>query len=168
MSDTDGTFVPPGFAVPTRLVSGELELTPLGPQHHEGDYLAWTSSMDHIRGTPGFPWGNWPYQMPPEKNIADLRRHAEDFQQRKGFTYTVQVRGEIVGCVYIYPAKDRPGHAAVRSWVRHDHADLDSVLYHAVLEWLRDWPFTGIDYAPRPPRWRTRAEDSSARNAYRS
>ena len=40
--------------------------------------------------------------------------------------------------------------AAVRSWVRADHAALDPVLYHAVRAWLdRDWPFNSIDYAPR-------------------
>jgi hypothetical protein len=41
-------------------------------------------------------------------------------------------------------------HAAVRSWVRADHAALDPVLYDAVRAWLdRDWLFRSIEYAPR-------------------
>jgi hypothetical protein len=30
-------------------------LEPLGPEHNEQDYDAWTSSMEHIAETPGFP-----------------------------------------------------------------------------------------------------------------
>ncbi len=41
--------------------------------------------------------------MTPEQNLADLRRHAEDFAQRSGFTYTVleSGSGRVIGCVYI-------------------------------------------------------------------
>ena len=60
------------------------------------------------------------------------------------------------GCAYIYPAKGRedgepgPPRAAVSSWVRADRAALDGALHDAVMAWLeRDWPFPGIDYAPR-------------------
>jgi hypothetical protein len=142
-------FVPADFEVPTRLTSGELELTPLGPQHNEPDYRAWTSSIEHIRATPGFAGHDWPHEMSLEDNLGDLRRHAEDFAQRKGFTYTVKRHGEIVGCLYLYPIKDRPGWARARSWVSRDHAELDRPLYEAVSEWLKDWPFDGVEYAAR-------------------
>ena len=58
---------------------------------------------------------------------------------------------EVLGCVYIYPpAPGDPGDASIRSWVRADHAALDSVLYAAVRDWLaQDWPFHAVDYAPR-------------------
>ena len=65
---------------------------------------------------------------------------------------------EVIGCVYIYPLKDEePGAgtegvqgAAVQSWVRADRAQLDRVVYDAVVAWLeRDWPFHSIEYAPR-------------------
>jgi hypothetical protein len=93
-------------------------------------------------------------------NLRDLERHAQDFAERRGFTYTVlsTADGDVIGCVYIYPL---PGdsqqgssaggqHAQVRSWVRADHAALDPVLYHAVLAWLeRHWPFRSLQYAPR-------------------
>ena len=43
-----------------------------------------------------------------DKNRADLQRHADDFRNRTGFTYTVldpQSR-DVIGCVYIYPLPD--------------------------------------------------------------
>ena len=146
-------FVPDGFAVPRELVTEEFRLEPLGPEHNEGDYEAWTSSIDHIRATPGFGGGTWPDPgMTPEENLADLRRHAEEFAQRSGFTYTVRARGSdrIIGCVYIYPSGNADGAAKVRSWVRADQADLDAAVHYAVAAWLRDaWPFTTVSYAPR-------------------
>ena len=145
-------FVPDGFAVPRELVTEDFRLEPLGPEHNEGDYEAWTSSIDHIRATPGFG-GTWPDPgMTPEENLADLRRHAEDFEQRSGFTYTVRARGSdrIIGCVYIYPSGNADGAAKVRSWVRADQADLDEAVHDAVAAWLRSaWPFTTVSYAPR-------------------
>ena len=145
-------FVPDDFDVPQELVTDEFRLEPLGPQHNEGDYAAWTSSMEHIAATPGFADWDWPHPMPPEENLADLRRHAEDFANRTGFTYTVLASddGRVVGCVYIYPA-DSAGVASVRSWVRADRADLDVPLHDAVAFWLTDaWPFEAVSYAPRP------------------
>jgi hypothetical protein len=146
-------FVPGDFDVPWELVTAEFRLEPLGPQHNAGDYDAWTSSMAHIRATPGYPDGSWPRQMAPEENLADLRRHAKDFAARTGFTYTVLAGPEdrVVGCVYIYPTKDgAAGTADVRSWVRADRAELDVPLYTAVSAWLADaWPFTAVRYAPR-------------------
>jgi hypothetical protein len=78
---------------------------------------------------------------------------------RRGFTYTVLSTGtgDIIGCVYIYPARGHePGGAesgrpaSVRSWVRADCAALDPVLHDVVLGWVeRDWPFDSIEYAPR-------------------
>ena len=47
-------FVPPDFDPPLRLETPQLVLEPLGPQHNDRDYEAWTSSMDHIGATPGW------------------------------------------------------------------------------------------------------------------
>jgi hypothetical protein len=151
--DRPQTFVPDGFAVPRELVAEEFRLEPLGPQHNAGDYEAWTSSIDHIRTTPGFEGRPWPDPgMTPEQNLADLRRHAEDFAQRSGFTYTVLARasGRTIGCVYIYPSDNTGGAADVRSWVRADRAELDIAVHDAVSAWLDSaWPFTAVSYAPR-------------------
>jgi hypothetical protein len=153
-------FVPVDFAVPGGLSPGEFRLEPLGPQHNDADYAAWTSSMSHIQATPGFARSGWPHEMSLTENLRDLERHAQDFADRRGFTYTVLSTGsgDVIGCVYIYPPRDDqqdgPGRsehdAKVSSWVRADHADLDPVLYRTVRDWLeQDWPFRSIQYAPR-------------------
>jgi len=108
--------------------------------------------MAHIVETPGFPWGSWPREMPPDENREDLERHADDFRRRKGFTYTVldPSTRDVIGCVYIYPIRDRDDAAVVQSWVRTSHAQLDAPLWRVVGEWLEsDWPFTAVQYAPR-------------------
>jgi hypothetical protein len=152
---SDELFVPEDFAVPGGLIAEEFRLVPLGAQHNEADYAAWMGSIDHIRATPGFPDGNWPHEMSLDDNLRDLERHAQDFAGRRGFTYTVLSAGtgDVIGCVYIYPASGHePGrrHASVQSWERADRAALDPVLHDAVLAWVeRDWPFDSIEYAPR-------------------
>jgi hypothetical protein len=153
----DNLFVPAGFDVPQGLRESEFILEPLGPQHNEADYAAWTASVDHIRATPGFADWTWPHEMPIEQNLADLERHARDFAARTGFTYTVldAIDGLVIGCVYIYPpsatgASEAGFDASVRSWVRAESAELDVPLWRAVTAWLaRDWPFTHVAYAAR-------------------
>ena len=157
---SDRPFVPADFEVPDGLMAEEFRLEPLGPRHNAADYAAWTASIDHILATPGFAGRGWPHEMSLRDNLRDLERHAQDFAERRGFTYTVlnAGSGEVIGCVYIYPPRaDSPGggtenewHAAVSSWVHADRAALDRVVYRAVVAWLeRDWPFHSIEYAPR-------------------
>ena len=145
-------FVPPEFDVPRGLVTSEFLLEPLGPQHNELDYAAWTSSMEHIAATPGYPDGSWPREMTLDENREDLQRHADDFRTRKGFTYTVldpRTR-DVIGCVYIYPVRDAGYDACALSWVRESHAYLDEALWRAVSTWLEaDWPFATVEYASR-------------------
>ena len=142
------SFVPDDFAVPTELDGPGFRLEPLGPEHNERDFAAWTSSIDHIRATPGFPWNGWPSPMPLEENLGDLEMHARHFEERVGFTYSVLDGDEVIGCVYIYPTDDADAH--VRSWVSADRADLDVPLWQSMTEWLAiDWPFDSVDYAPR-------------------
>jgi hypothetical protein len=138
-------FVPDDFVPPEGLVTADFVLRPLGPEHNEADYDAWTTSIDHIRATPGFPDGTWPREMSLEDNLRDLKRHADDRQKRRGFTFTVlDHSGTTIGCVYVYPD-------GVQSWVRASHAHLDAKLYQAVTEWLHEaWPFDHVEYAERP------------------
>jgi RimJ/RimL family protein N-acetyltransferase len=145
-------FVPPDFDVPLGLETPDFVLEPLGPEHNEQDYDAWTSSMEHISTTPGYPDGSWPRQMTPDENRADLQRHADDFRNRRGFTYTVldPTTRDVIGCVYIYPVRDADHDACALSWVRASHAQLDVPLWRTVSEWLAsDWPFRSVQYAPR-------------------
>ena len=153
-------FVPADFAVPDGLTCIDFRLVPLGPRHNEADYAAWTGSIEHIRATPGFAGRSWPHEMSLQDNLRDLERHAQDFAGRRGFTYTVlsTESDEVIGCVYIYPPRGQrwdggtegQSAAAVMSWVRADRAQLDRVLYDAVVAWLeRAWPFGSIQYEPR-------------------
>ncbi len=147
------SFVPDDFQVPSQLGTARFRLEPLGPQHNERDHAAWTDSIEHVRSTPGYPDGSWPpvEGMSLERNLDDLRRHADDFQRRVGFTYTVLDQdNDVIGCVYIYPDTTGENDAEVQSWVRADRAELDLALYRVVSEWLaEDWPFTSVHYEPR-------------------
>jgi hypothetical protein len=143
------SFVPSIFEPPRRLATRDFELEPLGPEHNEGDYAAWSSCMGHVASTPGFEDGDWPRPMTADENRRDLERHAGDFASRAGFTFTVREpgRGRVVGCVYVYPHQDGIHDARVTSWVTADRAELDGPLRDAVRAWLRDdWPFLNVDY----------------------
>lgn len=151
---TSDQFVPAGFEPPTSLVTDRFRLEPLGPQHNEADLAAWTSSIDHIRATPGYPDGRWPPEegMTLERNLADLRRHADDFEQRRGFTFTVldHVDGDVIGCVYLYPTRSEQWDVTVQSWVRADRAELDGPLADALAAWLASaWPWERVDRCGR-------------------
>ena len=149
---TETPFVPADFAPPSGLATPRFVLEPLGPEHNERDYAAWTSSMEHIHATPGFTESTWPHEMTLEENRGDLERHERDFAGRTGFTYTVldPGDGDVIGCLYIYPLRDSDYDACTLSWVRQSHAHLDTALWRAVSEWLEsDWPFASVAYAPR-------------------
>ncbi|MEU1518811.1 N-acetyltransferase [Streptomyces sp. NPDC005811] len=164
MPSPDVPLVAADFVLPPPPATPAFRLEPLGPRHNAADHAAWTSSIAHIRATPGFAGRAWPplAGMSPEANLEDLRRHAQDFDERTGFTYTVLSvpEGEVIGCVYIYPSRQDPPRQdpplqapplpEVRSWVRADHAPLDPELHRTVSAWLRDdWPFDEVIYAPR-------------------
>src|SRR5262245_37166029 len=144
-------FVPDGFEPPRGLDADRFRLEPLGPEHNEHDYAAWTSSVEHILASPGYgPDSRWPHEMSLAANRADLERHARDFVERSGFTYTVLDDADgVIGCVYIYPAEDERHDAHVRSWVCVARAELDLSLREAVATWLeREWPFLRPQYEP--------------------
>ena len=144
-------LVPDDFDVPRVLRSAQFRLEPLGPQHNVADLNAWTTSVDHIRATPGFEGRSWPPDggLSAEGNLVDLVRHADEFDRRVAFAYTV-LRPEdddVIGCLYLDPGP-RAGSVDVRSWVRADTADLDPVLRREVRQWLTDvWPFAEVAYA---------------------
>jgi len=118
------TFVPTGFIVPLVLLRDQFRLEPLGPTHNNADYEAWSSSADHIHATPGWENSAWPDRRTSADNLRDLQRHADDFRNRKGFTYTVlePQSDDVVGCVYIYPDRTGATDAHVQSWVRASRA----------------------------------------------
>jgi hypothetical protein len=148
----EGPFVPSGFVVPAAPATEQFRLEPLGPQHNDSDYEAWSSSVEHIHLTPGWEASSWPDNRSVEDNLRDLQAHADDFENRVGFTYTVldPATDEVLGCVYIYPDKSDQHDASVRSWVRASRSELDLQLWQAVTDWLAEkWPFEHVAYAER-------------------
>ena len=151
---TADAFVLASFDAPTSLVADQFRLEPLGPQHNQADHAAWMSSIEHIRSTPGYPDGSWPPPtgMSLEENLADLRRHADDFTRNGGFTFTVlePAGNDVIGCVYLYPSASEEWDVTVQSWVRADRASLDGPLADAVARWLTiDWPWERVDRCGR-------------------
>lgn len=146
-------FVPPEFDVPVGLTGPGFYLEPLGPVHNERDHEAWTTSIDHIKATPGFEESDWPVSMSLEANLSDLVGHATDFENRGGFTYSVLDGDDVIGCIYIYPSR-RTGHdAEVKSWVRKSRSEMDIFVWRAVRDWIESsWPFENPIYAARTPR----------------
>ena len=147
-------LVPDGFDPPNGLTTEDFVLEPLTPAHNVADHDAWTSSIAHIQATPGFAGRDWPVApMTLEENWTDLKEHADDFEARTGFTFTVMGREsrQVIGCVYFYPPR-RPGFDVdVSSWVRQSHAPLDARLYEVIKQWLAAaWPWGAADYETRP------------------
>lgn len=147
------SFVPPGFEVPLSYVWSDFHLEPLGEQHNERDHDAWMSSIDHIRSTPGFSpqeEPSWPVAMTLEKNLEDLVRHAKDFQERKGFTYSILEGDDVIGCIYVYPTRKPGRDAEISSWVRESRAEMDATVREELATWIDEaWPFSSPSYAGR-------------------
>jgi hypothetical protein len=144
-------LVPDDFVVPAGLQTTRFLLEPLGPEHNTRDHDAWMSSITHVQTTPGFENRGWPPDegFSAERNLGDLEEHADEFERRVAFAYSVldPDSDRVIGCVYIDP-DERDGHASVRSWVRADVAELDVPLRNAVRDWLTEsWPVDDIDYA---------------------
>jgi hypothetical protein len=88
--------------------------------------------------------------MTLEENLADLERHADDFVNRTGFTYSILDGDEVIGCLYIYPSKGEQGNAMVRSWVTETRSHMDATVWRDVSAWLAGiWPLRNPVYARR-------------------
>jgi hypothetical protein len=143
---------------PRRLDGDGFRLEPLGPEHNARDHAAWMSSIDHIRATPGFTpeqWGGdaWPFAMPLDANLADLVQHADEFERKEAFAYTVldPATDDVIGCVYVDPDEAGLADAICRCWVRASCVDLDAPLAAALRSWFGgpDWPFTDVRFPGR-------------------
>jgi hypothetical protein len=143
-------LVPDDFDAPDSFDGEGFRLEPLGPNHNERDHDAWMSSIDHIRHTPGFDASGWPKPMTLQENLSDLVKHARDFENREGFTYSILEGDDVIGCLYIYPSGSPIHDARVRSWVRESRAEMDVTIWREVTKWLSgEWPFENPSYDVR-------------------
>jgi hypothetical protein len=79
-----------------------------------------------------------------------LDRHARDFENRGGFTYSI-LDDDVIGCLHIYPSTTPGRDASVSSWVRASWAEMDVVVYRSLSTWIGEaWPFESPEYAARP------------------
>ena len=143
-------FVPRDFVVPLRLETPQFVLEPLGPEHNDADYEAWSSSGEHIHATPGWEESCWPREMMPERT-GQICNAMLTTSKPDGLHIYGARPGErdVIGWVYIYPSR-RADDARALSWVRASHAHLDAPLWRVVTVWLAsDWPFGSVKYAPR-------------------
>ena len=121
-------------------------------QYNDWYYESCSSALEQIHNTPGWETSSWPDDRSLVDNLRDLQGHADDFENRSGFTYTVldPATSDVVGCVYIYPDDSEQHDARVLSWVRASRPELDVQLWRAVTAWLADeWPFARVAYAER-------------------
>ena len=152
-------FVPADFDVPHRIEQINYVLRPLTTADVENDYEAVMSSTQSLRQIFGEN-DEWPAEtMTLQENYRDLERHQTDFEQRRGFTYTVETPAgdRCLGCVYIYPCQPGAYDAQVYYWVRDSvkaqgvEAELGTFLH----QWLRQvWPFQQPVSPGRALSWR--------------
>jgi hypothetical protein len=147
------TFLPAGFVAPMPPAHPEFAFEVLGPEHNEPDLAAWSSSIEHIRSSPGWEDSSWPNRVYSlEENLADLAEHRDRHRRRLDFAWTVLIPGtrDVIGCVYLKPPPVDGAPAVAKSWVRADLARLDPVLRaHLGPWWTGAWP-VAIHYPHRP------------------
>lgn len=147
-----------GFVPPAGLELDWARLEPLGPKHAEADLAALLDSREHLQAT--LRWGGWPAEgFTLEENRTDLIRHAEEFERREAFAYTVLEptgAGEprCLGCVYLEPpsarwkadpgpASENPASLLAFSWVIEEgvEAGWDGWLLRDLEAWFdAEWP----------------------------
>lgn len=147
-------FVPQDFEVPQSLETAKFRLRPLTVNDVDKDYEAVMSSLDHLKGFFG-PNSTWPSKdLTKEQDLKDLVEHQKEFQGRSSFAYTVVSLDEsqVLGCVYIFPSRDKNFEADVFCWVRKSEFDkgLDPILFEIVKSWIKEkWPFKNVRYPGR-------------------
>lgn len=148
------SFIQSDFEIPQSLETKEFKLTSLTVGDLVKDYEAVMESADHLKGFFG-PNSKWPPKdLTKEQDLKDLKWHQEEFEKRLSFTYKVETfDGEkYLGCVYIFPSRDKNFEADVFCWVRKSEFDkgLDPILLETVKNWISTkWPFNKVRYPGR-------------------
>lgn len=157
-------LVPAAFDPPRRVSLDGFTLEVLAPCHADADFRAVKSSANDIRHVFG-PESDWPSaDITFEQNLADLERHAQEFERRDAFAYSMlKSPTEYVGCLYIKPIKSRMADDARKAlfdaqaffWLSSVPNPLSATAVHAVLDqWLRDqWPFRAVAWPGRTESW---------------
>lgn len=158
-------FIPDHFAPPTSATFQGLSLSVLSPEFADQDFAAVTASADSIRHVFG-PDNDWPAaDMTYDENLADLARHAREFEERSAFAYAVfdERCARYLGCLYLKPIKSKMGRdsrqelfvAQAFLWFSSRHQDIDrESTYAAIASWIADsWPIGKVVWPGRAQSW---------------
>ena len=154
----DNPFIPEDFNVPLRWETPDFILRKLTTADVEADYDAVMSSKQNLRQIFSAE-DDWPPdEMTLQENFNDLEGHQEDFDKRRGFTYTVVSPAEdtCLGCVYIYPWKGSQYDTQIYFWVRDSvkTSGLEMQLDKFLKQWLAEtWPFRAPAFPGREIPW---------------
>ena len=152
-------FVSDEYVVPQRIEQAKYVLRPLTVADVENDYDAVMSSKESLRHIFCADDAEWPADtMSMQDNYRDLEQHQKDFEERDGFTYTMESpdASRCLGCVYIYPCQRGEYDAQVHYWVRDSvkAQGLEAELGSFVRQWLQDaWPFRHPVFPGRDVTW---------------
>lgn len=149
-------FVPKNFNIPLKFRTDKYKLEVLTPKVGEIDYDAVMSSKERLRSVFA-RCTEWPKdKMTLKENINDLRRHEQEFLDRKAFAYTVlNLTGDYcIGCVYIEPSSKINFDCEVYLWVRNSEIKFDPDLYQNIKSWIKtEWPFKNAAFPGRDIAW---------------
>lgn len=158
-------WVPDDFPVPRSLRTEAFQLAVLSPSHADPDFEAVRASAVRIRHVFG-PHNGWPApDLTPEENLADLTRHAAEFERREAFAYAMldPAGRQYLGCLYLKPVKSRLAvdlrrerfQAQAFFWLSEAGLALDADAVLARLaRWLNEaWPFAAVAFPGRVPGW---------------
>lgn len=156
----ENPLVTDDFIVPEKLEVENYRLRMLTVEDVEKDYEAVMTSREHIRSLfQDADDDTWPEEnMTIEEDLQDLRRHQNEFLQRKSFVYTVMSLDETkcLGCVYIYPSQKEGFDAEIYLWARASELEkgLEESLFYNVKNWINKvWPFKNVAYPGIEIEW---------------
>ena len=159
------SFVPSTFVAPREPHFTRFQGVVLSPAVADLDWQAVRASADTMRHVFG-PDNDWPdANISWADNLADLTRHAREFDEQVAFVYALlgPSGSDYLGCVYIKPIKSkrmpdaRQQHfqAQVFFWLSSLHTVVAPAEVLAELKaWLQTaWPFAAVAFPGRVQSW---------------
>lgn len=160
------SFIPDGYEPPRSYQSNLFFLDVLSPKFAEQDFASVIASANQIRHVFG-PTNDWPSsQMSYEENLADLQRHACEFEERKAFAYAILGAdgSTYLGCLYIKPIKSKIENdlrkaiydAQAFFWLdlQVSSGDMSQQILADLQNWLKHaWRFKAVAFPGRKTGW---------------
>lgn len=129
-------------AAPRSFNLGEFHFSVLGPDCVDEDFRAVTSSEALLTGLFG---SDWPKGLTWNRNLADLQRHAREFDENVAFAWVVRnPTGGYLGCVYLQPEWHVRFPRTVYLWLQVSESSAERVA--DLVQRLKRWmPGAGYD-----------------------